>query len=49
MSDNIVHDYLAKNGKKGGLIGGKSRSIKKQKASKKNGKLGGRPKKGNCI
>ena len=31
-------------GERGGLIGGKSRSLKKQRAARANGKLGGRPK-----
>lgn len=31
-------------GRKGGKIGGKSRSPEKQKASRENGKKGGRPK-----
>lgn len=32
-------------GRQGGLIGGKSRSEKKKKASRLNGKKGGRPRK----
>jgi hypothetical protein len=32
-------------GKLGGIVGGKSTSKKKQKASRENGKMGGRPRK----
>jgi general stress protein YciG len=32
-------------GRKGGKVGGRSKSPEKQKASKENGKKGGRPKK----
>lgn len=39
-----VVDYLAEIGRKGGQVGGRSKSKKKQDAVKKNGKKGGRPK-----
>ena len=36
-------------GRLGGLIGGRSRSAAKQRASRNNGKLGGRPRKDSTL
>lgn len=36
--------YFADQGRKGGRIGGKSRSVAKVRAARENGSLGGRPK-----
>lgn len=45
----VVADYLAEIGRKGGQIGGLSKSKKKTDAVKKNGKKGGRPKNANSA
>jgi hypothetical protein len=41
-----VSDWLAKIGRKGGQIGGRSKSKAKIAAARRNAKLGGRPRKG---
>ncbi len=41
-----VREWLAKIGRKGGKIGGRSKSAAKVAASRRNAKLGGRPRKG---
>ena len=41
-----VRKYLAAIGRQGGLVGGKSKSKVKATASRRNGRLGGRPRKG---
>ena len=38
-----VREWLAHIGKRGGVIGGRSKSRKKAEAARRNGKLGGRP------
>ena len=43
--DKPKNKHAAALGKLGGKVGGKSKSTKKKWASKKNGLLGGRPKK----
>lgn len=40
----MVAQYFAEQGRKGGQIGGKSRSKSKIEAARENGRLGGRPK-----
>ena len=45
MSKKDFIAWLRKNGRKGGRIGGKSRSVKKLAAIRENAKLGGRKRK----
>jgi hypothetical protein len=44
--NKAVKQWLAEIGKKGGEIGGQSTSAAKTAAARKNGKKGGRPRKG---
>jgi hypothetical protein len=43
--NKAIQQYLKEIGKRGGLIGGKATSAAKTAAARKNGKLGGRPRK----
>jgi hypothetical protein len=43
--NKAIQQYLKEIGKRGGLIGGKAKSAAKTAAARKNGKLGGRPRK----
>jgi hypothetical protein len=40
-----IADYLARIGKRGGKVGGKSTNAAKAEAARRNGRLGGRPRK----
>jgi general stress protein YciG len=45
LQHKAVKEWLAEIGRKGGEIGGQSTSAAKTAAARKNGKLGGRPRK----
>jgi len=45
LQHKAVKEWLAEIGAKGGLVGGKAKSAAKTAAARKNGKLGGRPRK----